>query len=205
MAQALVTPLIESGQFGAASMRAAVASEASCQRLAASGLQVSTNPEAAWACPVVVLAVKPQQLEAAASAAGGQGGLLISVLAGVRLQRLQELFPQWRCVRAVPNTPALVRSGLTGLAWGPGVEAGERTWVRQLFGQVGEVHELPEAQLDPFLALTSSGPIAPWRVAPPCCTNRSCIRASSRTWSAARPAPPWPASANWNGPACARP
>jgi pyrroline-5-carboxylate reductase len=158
MAQALVTPLIESGQFGATSIRAAVASEASCQRLAASGLQVSTNPEAAWACPVVVLAVKPQQLEAAASAAGGQGGLLISVLAGVRLQRLQELFPQWRCVRAVPNTPALVRSGLTGLAWGPGVEAAERTWVRQLFGQVGEVLELPEAQLDPFLALTSSGP-----------------------------------------------
>ena len=158
MAQALVTPLIESGQLDAASIRAAVASEASRQRLAANGLPVSTNPGAAWACPVVVLAVKPQQLEAAASAAGGAGGLLISVLAGVRLQRLQELFPQWRCIRAVPNTPALVRNGLTGLAWGVGVEAAERTWVRQLFGQVGEVHELPEAQLDPFLALTSSGP-----------------------------------------------
>jgi pyrroline-5-carboxylate reductase len=158
MAQALVAPLMESGLLGAASIRAAVASEASRERLASSGLQVSTNPEAAWACPVVVLAVKPQQLEAAARAAGGPGGLLISVLAGVRLQRLEELFPQWRCVRAVPNTPALVRSGLTGLAWGAGVEAAERTWVRQLFGQVGEVHELPEAQLDPFLALTSSGP-----------------------------------------------
>jgi len=158
MAQALVAPLMESGLLGASSIRAAVASEASRERLASSGLQVSTNPEAAWGCPVVVLAVKPQQLEAAARAAAGPGGLLISVLAGVRLQRLEELFPRWRCVRAVPNTPSLVRSGLTGLAWGAGVEAAERTWVRQLFGQVGEVHELPEAQLDPFLALTSSGP-----------------------------------------------
>jgi pyrroline-5-carboxylate reductase len=158
MAQALLSPLIESGQLGAAEIRAAVASEASCQRLAATGLQVSTKAVAAWACPVVLLAVKPQQLEVAASSAGGQGGLLISVLAGVRLQRLQDLFPQWRCVRAVPNTPALVRSGLTGLAWGAGVEAAERSWVRQLFAEVGEVHELAEAQLDAFLALTSSGP-----------------------------------------------
>ena len=61
-------------------------------------------------------------------------------------------------MRAVPNTPALVRSGLTGLAWGAAVEAAERNWVRQLFAQVGEVHELPETQLDAFLALTSSGP-----------------------------------------------
>jgi len=150
MAQALLSPLVESGQLTATDIRAAVASEATCQRLAATGLQVSTNPLAAWTCPVVLLAVKPQQLEAAASTAGVQGGLLISVLAGVRLQRLQELFPQWRCVRAVPNTPALVRSGLTGLAWGAGVEAAERSWVRQLFGQVGEVHELAEPSWMPF-------------------------------------------------------
>jgi pyrroline-5-carboxylate reductase len=158
MAQALLSPLIETGQLEPQGIRAAVASEASCQRLVAGGIRVSTNAAASWACPVVLLAVKPQQLEAAASGAGLQGGLLISVLAGVRLQRLQELFPQWRCVRAVPNTPALVRSGLTGLAWGAGVEAAERNWVRELFGQVGEVHELAETQLDAFLALTSSGP-----------------------------------------------
>jgi pyrroline-5-carboxylate reductase len=68
------------------------------------------------------------------------------------------LFPGWQCVRAVPNTPALVRAGLTGLAFGVDVPPDQRRWVQQLFGQVGEVHELPEAQLDAFLALTSSGP-----------------------------------------------
>jgi pyrroline-5-carboxylate reductase len=61
-------------------------------------------------------------------------------------------------VRAVPNTPCLVRAGLTGLAWGDGVAAEQRAWVQQLFAQVGEVLELPESQLDAFLALTSSGP-----------------------------------------------
>jgi len=60
------------------------------------------------------------------------------------------LFPGWRVVRAVPNTPCLVRAGLTGLAWGEGVSSAQQTWVQQLFSQVGEVLVLPEAQLDRF-------------------------------------------------------
>ncbi|MEX0588369.1 MAG: pyrroline-5-carboxylate reductase [Cyanobium sp.] len=160
MAQALLFPLLEAGLVESGAVRAVVASEASAAGLRqAHGLAVDTDPAAAWAAPVVLLAVKPQQLEVAAqAAAAGSAGLLISVLAGVTLERLQRLFPQRHCVRAVPNTPALVRAGLTGLAFAEGVDAGQRRWVEQLFAQVGEVHELPEVQLDAFLALTSSGP-----------------------------------------------
>lgn len=160
MAQALLFPLLEAGLVEGAGVRAVVASGASAARLAqAHGLAVGTDPTEAWAAPVVLLAVKPQQLDQVALAARpGQQGLLISVLAGVKLERLQRLFPAWHCVRAVPNTPSLVRAGLTGLAFGPGVSSAQRAWVEALFGLVGEVHELPEAQLDAFLALTSSGP-----------------------------------------------
>ena len=160
MAQALLFPLLEAGLVEGAGVRAVVASGASAARLAeAHGLAVGTDPAAAWAAPMVLLAVKPQQLDQVAQAASaGQQGLLISVLAGVKLERLQRLFPAWHCVRAVPNTPSLVRAGLTGLAFGPRVSSAQRAWVETLFGLVGEVHELPEAQLDAFLALTSSGP-----------------------------------------------
>ena len=164
MAQALLFPLIESGLVAEASVRAVVASEASAQRLRQqhSGLSVSLEAASAWGCGAVLLAVKPQQLEAVAAAApaplGPEPPLLISVLAGVTLARLQRLFPGWRIVRAVPNTPCLVAAGLTGLAWGEGVSAAQKAWVQQLFSQVGEVLELPEPQLDAFLALTSSGP-----------------------------------------------
>ncbi len=176
MAQALMLPLLETGQLRAGQIRAAVGSEASARRLSADlGLQVSTDAGEAWRCPVVLLAVKPQQLEQVAAAASlatadpleapapagaGQAPppLLISVLAGARLDRLQRLFPRWRCVRAVPNTPCLVGAGITGLAWGEGVEAAQREQVLRFFSLVGEVWELPEAQLDAFLALTSSGP-----------------------------------------------
>jgi len=171
MAQALLLPLISDGVIAPAAVRAVVASEASARQLAeAHGLAVSTNPVAAWGCATVLLAVKPQQLHAVAAAATlpgdlpdrpgplGERPLLLSVLAGVRLERLEVLFPGWACVRAVPNTPCLVRSGLTGLAWGQGVDPQRREWVRGLFARVGEVLELPEGQLDAFLALTSSGP-----------------------------------------------
>jgi len=160
MAQALLFPLLEAGLVEGAGVRAVVASGASAARLAqAHGLAVGTDPTEAWAAPVVLLAVKPQQLDQVALAASpGQQGLLISVLAGVKLERLQRLFPAWHCVRAVPNTPSLVRAGLTGLAFGCEVSSAQRAWVEALFGLVGEVHELPEAQLDAFLALTSSGP-----------------------------------------------
>lgn len=168
MAQALLFPLIEAGQIKPADVRAAVASDASAGSLSAEhNLMVGTDPAPAWACATVLLAIKPQQLEAVAAAAPqplaaapgpGSCPLLISVLAGVSLERLQRLFPGRRIVRAVPNTPALVRAGLTALAFAEGVDADQRQWVNDLFARVGEVMELPEGQLDAFLALTSSGP-----------------------------------------------
>jgi pyrroline-5-carboxylate reductase len=167
MAQALLFPLIEAGLIEPGDVRAAVASDASARSLAAEhNLMVGTDPAPAWACSVVLLAIKPQQLEAVAAAApplataAGPGScpLLISVLAGVSLERLQRLFPGHRIVRAVPNTPALVRAGLTALSFAEEVDADQRQWVRALFARVGEVLELPEGQLDAFLALTSSGP-----------------------------------------------
>jgi pyrroline-5-carboxylate reductase len=164
MAQALLLPWIEAGLIERTAVRAVVATSASAERLQ-QHLQVAVALDGAeaWAAPVVLLAVKPQQLEAVAAAVpaaarGGEPPLLISVLAGVPLARLQRLFPHHRCVRAVPNTPCLVRAGLTGLAWGEGISPQRREWLGCLFAQVGEVLELPEAQLDAFLALTSSGP-----------------------------------------------
>jgi pyrroline-5-carboxylate reductase len=178
MARALLLPLLESGDLQTADVGAVVASEASALRLRQElDIAVTTDPAAAWRAPVVLLAIKPQQLEALAAdlavveagaavrcttpvppAAPAPPKLLLSVLAGVTLARLQRLFPDCACVRAVPNTPALVRSGLTALAWGEGIAPERREWVCRLFSRVGEVLELPEAQLDAFLALTSSGP-----------------------------------------------
>lgn len=170
MAQALLEPWLDDGLITPATVRAVVGSEASKERwahdtLGGHGLQVGTDPLPAWQAPVVLLAVKPQLLDQVARTAvappvapGSFPNLLISVLAGVRLERLQRLFPDHICVRAVVNTPALVRHGLTALAWSQEPAEDLRRWVEHLFRCVGKVWTLPESQLDAFLALTASGP-----------------------------------------------
>ena len=170
MAQALLEPWLEEGLLSPQAVRAVVGSEASRERwvhgtLGGHGLQVGTDPLPAWNSPVVLLAVKPQLLDQVASTAiappvspDSCPNLLISVLAGVRLERLQRLFPGHTCVRAVVNTPSLVRHGLTALAWSQEPPEDLRRWVEHLFRCVGAVWTLPESQHDAFLALTASGP-----------------------------------------------
>ncbi len=167
MAQALVEPLLSSKAFSADQVLAVVGTAATADRLrqgafGAVSIHPSDRSEAqqVWSAPVQLLAVKPQQVDgiAAAVPAVHNNPLLVSVLAGVSLDRLQRLFPGHRVVRAVPNTPALVGQGLTALAWGEAISPEQRLQVRALFAGVSEVLELPEAKLDAFLALTSSGP-----------------------------------------------
>ena len=52
----------------------------------------------------------------------------------------------------------MIGEGLTGLSWGKGVSNQQRLSVEAIFRPISEVLELPEEQLDGFLALTSSGP-----------------------------------------------
>ena len=167
MAQALVEPLLISKAFSADQVLAVVGTAATAERLrqgtfAGVSIQSSGRAEAArvWTAPIQLLAVKPQQIDGIAAAAPVTENqpLLVSVLAGVGLDRLQRLFPGHRVVRAVPNTPALVGQGLTALAWGEAISSEQRLQVRELFAGVSEVLELPEDKLDAFLALTSSGP-----------------------------------------------
>ncbi len=172
MAQALVIPLIEQDLISADEVIAVVGRQDSVATVSArvpSGVKVvaACDPLAqdAWAASVQLLAVKPQMLDQVAASApsgiemsGVGSSLLLSVLAGVPLVRLKNLFPGRVCVRAVPNTPCLVGQGLTGLAWGDGISVPQQQQVRSFFEPVSEVLELPEKQLDAFLALTSSGP-----------------------------------------------
>jgi len=167
MAQALVEPLLTSGSVAPESLVATVGRPDSVQALKQGAFSqssihpaASTEAAAVWTAPLQLLAIKPQQVEAVAAAAPPVDGspLLVSVLAGVNLKRLQRLFPGHRVVRAVPNTPSLVGQGLTALAWGDGISSAQRQQVQDLFAGVSEVLELPEDKLDPFLALTSSGP-----------------------------------------------
>ncbi|XAH22517.1 pyrroline-5-carboxylate reductase [Xylophilus sp. GW821-FHT01B05] len=112
---------------------------------------------------LVVLAVKPalaQQALRALPAACWGSAALVSVAAGVTLATLSAALPAGvPVVRAMPNTPALLRAGCTGLFAGPAVDAALRKRLDALFATVGSVHWLDaEVQLDMVTAISGSGP-----------------------------------------------
>lgn len=106
----------------------------------------------------IVLAVKPKRLgEVAAQLSPfARDTLLVSVLAGARLPRLAAAFPHARVARALPNTPARIRQGITLLAGD--LTAEDRATVEALGRALGHVHWVDEAQFDAATAVASSSP-----------------------------------------------
>jgi pyrroline-5-carboxylate reductase len=111
----------------------------------------------------LLLAVKPQMLDAAAPALQalvGASTLLVSVLAGKTIANLQQRFPATQTfVRAMPNTPAAIGRGVTGAFASAAVDAEGRNFAQRLLAAVGEVEWVEsEAQIDALTAISGCGP-----------------------------------------------
>jgi pyrroline-5-carboxylate reductase len=114
-------------------------------------------------CDTVVIAVKPQVLPAVLEgipADAARGKTFISIVAGVKTTVFERALGEGaKVARAMPNTPAQVGMGSTGIYFAPGVDTGARERVRALFTSFGEVAEMPrEELLDVVTALSGSGP-----------------------------------------------
>jgi pyrroline-5-carboxylate reductase len=110
----------------------------------------------------VVLAVKPQNMREAAAAIRPflEHQVVISIAAGIRLGDLSRWLGGYlRVVRTMPNTPALVHAGVTGLYAGSDVTEAERQIADKLLGAVGATVWFDrEADLDAVVAVSGSGP-----------------------------------------------
>ena len=111
---------------------------------------------------VIVLAVKPQQLKTVAQALAPylQAQLVISVAAGIRTADLSRWLNGYQTlIRTMPNTPAQIQAGITGVYALPGVSETQRQLADNLLKAVGEVVWLTEeTQLDAVTAISGSGP-----------------------------------------------
>lgn len=126
------------------------------------GVATPAQAETALAgAQIVVLAVKPQQMRAACSAIApylGQATVL-SIAAGIRMRELARWLNTQHVVRAMPNTPALIGQGISGVAALPSVSASARQSAEAILKAAGAVVWLDdEAQLDAVTALSGSGP-----------------------------------------------
>ena len=118
----------------------------------------SKGSEIIWDCNVKLLSVKPQQIKNIIELENNNNNLLVSILAGVSLEKLIKRFPNHKCIRVVTNIPIIIGKGLTGISWGDEITEDQKKLIRRLFENSSKIYEFPEDLLDIFLALTSSGP-----------------------------------------------
>ena len=110
---------------------------------------------------LLVWAIKPQSFQAAAAPVAPHvgGALQLSVMAGIRSDAIAAATGSTRIVRCMPNTPALVGRGMTGLFAGAGVNEGDRALAEAVIRTTGDALWVQrEEQLDAVTALSGSGP-----------------------------------------------
>jgi pyrroline-5-carboxylate reductase len=120
----------------------------------------SANREAVRGAGLVVLGVKPAMIGELLDAVRDDlepGAIVVSIAAGVTIATMEARIPN-PVLRAMPNTPSLMRLGVTGLAAGDRVTAEQAAVARALFETVGAVIELPEDRIDALSAVSGSGP-----------------------------------------------
>ncbi len=112
-------------------------------------------------CALVVWAVKPQSFKEAAlqTRFHTKHALHLSVAAGIRSDSIARWLASERIVRAMPNTPALIGKGMTGLFARDAVTAADRLLAERVIDTTGaHVWLTQESQLDAVTALSGSGP-----------------------------------------------
>jgi pyrroline-5-carboxylate reductase len=163
MADALIGGLLKSG-FAPAQLRAVEVDGAARRRLFEK-YRVECLAEARGNIrpgEIVVFAVKPQQMKEAARFSGLKPGanLVVSIAAGITLASLGRwLGGHPKLVRAMPNTPALIGAGVTGLYAQPAVSEAERRQAEAILGAVGATVWIEdESLMDAVTAVSGSGP-----------------------------------------------
>jgi pyrroline-5-carboxylate reductase len=154
-------------QGNVSALRVTTRSEASAAAWRAEGVDARAtehNAEAnTWAATdarIVVLGVKPAQITAVLAELGPSlhpEALVVSVAAGITTAAMQAVVPN-PVVRAMPNTPALIGRGVTGISGGSRATTAHLALADDLFRTVGTVVELPEAQIDALSTISGSGP-----------------------------------------------
>jgi pyrroline-5-carboxylate reductase len=111
---------------------------------------------------IVLLCIKPQRLHGVLRElreAVGPEQLVVSIVAGARIERMAAELGHSLVVRAMPNTPSQIGRGMTAWTCTPQVDAGQQAQARAIFGALGrEMHVENENMIDMATALSATGP-----------------------------------------------
>lgn len=168
MGSAVLQGLVASG-YDKKLISATTKSEISAAKLREQGisaLAIETSADAnqllASDAQLIVLGVKPYQIADVLTEIREEidkEAVVISMAAGIELKTMAEKLPEQKnLIRTMPNTPALVGKGVTGLVGAQSASKDAIEAAIALFGTVGEVVEIEESQINALSAISGSGP-----------------------------------------------
>jgi pyrroline-5-carboxylate reductase len=164
MGRAILGGLIDSGRASKDGVRVTTRSAASAEEFEREfGVSTGTdNLAAVQGAELILLCVKPKTIQALGAEIRGAlepGQCVVSIAAGARIEALAEVLPEGQpIVRAMPNTPCLVREGMTVLSRSGDVTDEQLKQVTGVFDSLGRVLTLDEEHMDAVTGLSASGP-----------------------------------------------
>lgn len=164
MGSALVRGAVAAGVLEKRDALVFVRDAARRRALAKEGFAVAADLAALYAADFVFVCVKPQQMgevlpALAAARPPNRRPCFVSIAAGVPMARFErELGPKAAVVRVMPNTPALLGAGVSGVSRGRFATTAQMRDVTALLQGVGAVVAVPERLMDALTAVSGSGP-----------------------------------------------
>lgn len=164
MGEAILAGLLDAGTFVVGDIIVAEPDSTTRERLAGEhGVEVvASGAEAVSGAGMVLIAVKPQVLDHVVCGLAGSvssDAVVVSIAAGITCARIESMLPDGvAVVRVMPNTPALVRQGMSIVSGGTEATAEQVDAVATIFGSVGEVAVLQESLQDACTAISGCGP-----------------------------------------------
>ena len=119
------------------------------------------NSEVAASCGLIILAVKPQNMDEVLQEIApriNQDKLVVSIAAGVNLSYLTERLKSKRVIRVMPNTPAFVGEAMSVISGSEGAGKEDYQRVLEIFNSIGRTILLSEDKMDAVTGLSGSGP-----------------------------------------------
>ena len=140
IASAIVTPLLDNKLIRPDHVFCVVNSEKSFENIKKNykyNINVyksgSKQSQIIWDCQYKLLSIKPQQFNDISEAhhIKNKENLIVSILAGVSINRLSQKFPKHKCVRVVTNIPITIGKGLTGISWGKEITEDQKQFTKK--------------------------------------------------------------------------
>ncbi len=121
----------------------------------------SSNKDVALSCNIIILAVKPQNMDAVIDEIAElitDEKTVVSIAGGITFSYLQSRLKTKKLIRVMPNTPALIQEGMSVMSMCECISDKEIMMARDIFMSVGRLLILPEKYMDAVTALSGSGP-----------------------------------------------